>query len=176
MEWLTQLFETIRSYPWESLGATVGTVFVGFGGWRGLTALYDAVFSKTKKTIAKINNNVNERLQETNEALNSRINDLKDTVATLQAENKELLKAVKELPKNISLDEITAYITAITSQSADLSLTYQQELEKVKENSKALIADLNNETEKPNNEPIETETQQEPAQEPAKRRVKVKRK
>src|SRR5690554_4044583 len=104
MEWLTKLFETIRSYPWESLGATVGTVFVSFGGWKGLTALFDTIFRKTKKTIAKINNNVNERLQETNEALNSRINDLKDTIAVLQAENKELLKAVKELPKNISLD------------------------------------------------------------------------
>ena len=176
MEWLTKLFETIRNYPFESLGATVGTVFVGFGGWKGLSALFDTIFSKTKKTIAKINNNVNERLQETNDALNSRINDLKDTVATLQTENKELLKAVKELPKNINFDEITAYITAITAQSADLALTYQQELEKVKENSKPLIADLSNETEEPNNEPLDTETPQEPAQEPAKRRVKVKRK
>lgn len=139
MEWFTNILEAIRSYPLESLGATVGGLFVTFGGWKGLSVLFDLVFSKTKKTISKINTNVGGKVEEIKDIFEKQVDSLKGEIGALKSDLIEFKELVKELPKSPLSAEMQAYINAVKQSSSDLAMKYEKELAKIVEEKREVV-------------------------------------
>lgn len=139
MTWLTQFFETIRNYPLESILTTFGSVATFVTGFKGIPALFDLIFNKTKKNMKSINSSFENSIEKVKlqvaditSTLNAQILDLRQDIETLG-------HIVMNIPKDAVSAELQAYINVIKSQSSDLAIKYEKELEKIKNKSIDLI-------------------------------------
>lgn len=132
MEWLTQIFETIRNYPLESIGGfvttSVGVPFIT----KGVMEFFNWIFKRNKKLINKITENVNVGIDGVKTIIMPKIEELNTKYNELVSDITELKNLVKNIPTNNSSVELIAYINAVTNSSSDLAVKYQKEIKKLK--------------------------------------------